>query len=359
MLFKRTQPPTMQQRPTPAGPADDGQALEALITVFRAYGRFALDTDAASAEQTQALVEQWVRHVAFGQSLTAREHSGPRDWRAVARLFGEHRRAECESLGGSVSQLRDTVWAFVRTIHVAMLAEQAEVDTTQQQLQLLRSATERASTEDLRRVAESTLTVFDRVIAERLERQQRQQDELSVQLRVLRQELEEARRESSLDPLTSLPNRKEFDEFTSRVLQLHGFIPSPTCLLMIDLDGFKQLNDRFGHQLGDVALLEVAQALGRTFLRRCDFVCRYGGDEFAAIMRDTTPDAALRQADRLCGAVRALRLPDRIADATLSLSIGIADLRQGESVDDWMRRADRALYRAKDLGRDRAVIASD
>lgn len=343
------------------GDADDAgsAALDTLVNILRAYGKHAMDTEAASAERTQALVDRWVKHASLGISLANDERSGPRDWRALGRDFNEHRRNETEALGTSMGHLRDAVWSLVSSLHLAMVEDQREQEAASEQLAVLRVATEGASAAELRRVAESTLTVFDSVLSAKRQRQREQTELLGAQLRSLSSQLEEARRASTLDPLTELPNRKEFDEFASRVLQLHAFVPSPTCLLMIDVDGFKQLNDRHGHQLGDMALQEVARALGRTFLRRCDFVCRYGGDEFAAIMRDSSHDAALRQAERICAAVRELRLPLRASDMRLSLSVGIAQLRQGDTVDAWMSRADRALYRAKEEGRDRAATADD
>ncbi len=339
--------------------SDGGEALDTLVAVLRAYGRFAIDTEASTSERTLADVERWVRHATLGQALGGGERSGPRDWRALGRAFGEHRRLESQSVSSTADQLRETIWAFVRSLHLTMLDDRKEEETASQQLNVLRVATQSASAADLRRVAERTIDVFDEVLSARQQRQREHSAALGAQLRSLSQQLEEERRTSSLDPLTELPNRKEFDDFADRVMQLNSFVATPTCLLMIDVDGFKQLNDRHGHQSGDMALREVARVLGRIFLRRCDFVCRYGGDEFAAIMRDSPNDAALRQAERVCEAVRELRLPSKAAGLRLSLSIGVASLRVGDTLDSWMSRADTALYQAKAAGRDCVVIHDD
>lgn len=352
-----TRQPSRTEYPSRPDLADvDGAALDALVTILRSYGRHALDTDAGTAENTRTLVARWVKHATLGISLADGNASGERDWRALGHDFNEHRRAETVALGGSMNQLRDAVWSLLGSVHMAMVEDQRDHEVASKQLSRLREATAGASAAELKQVAESTLTVFDTVLASQRERQRAQQEQLGAQLRALSNELEEARRASTLDPLTELPNRKEFDDFSGRVLQLNTFVPSPSCLLMIDVDGFKRLNDQHGHQLGDMALQEVAHALSRTFLRRCDFVCRYGGDEFAAIMRDCTPDAALRQAERVCAAIRELRLPERASGAQLSLSIGIARLRPGDTVEEWLSRADRALYRAKESGRNQAAV---
>lgn len=363
MIFRRQSAQATAPASAPSTGERDGrgqdEALDTLVAILRAYGRFAIDTEASSAERTLADVERWVRHATLGQALRGGEGSGPRDWRALGRVFGEHRRSESEAISSTVDQLRDTIWSFVRSLHLAMLDDRKEEETTSQQLNMLRAATQGASAADLQRVAERTLDVFDEVLSARQQRQQEHATALGAQLRSLSRQLEEERRTSSLDPLTELPNRKEFDDFADRVLQLNSFVASPTCLLMIDVDGFKQLNDRHGHQLGDMALKEVARTLGLIFLRRCDFVCRYGGDEFAAIMRDSPDDAALRQAERICEAVRELTLPAKTNGLRLSLSVGVASLRAGETLDSWMSRADTALYQAKAAGRDCVVIHDD
>ncbi|HEU4629640.1 MAG TPA: GGDEF domain-containing protein [Gemmatimonadaceae bacterium] len=362
MLFKRTQ----QQVVASLAHADairadsaDDPALDTLVAVLRAYGRGAPDSEFCPADQTQALTDRWVRHATIGHPLDGvGSASGRRDWRGLARAFAEHRRQEAAALANSLGQLRSTVWSFVRSLHSTATAERIEQDALGEQLAGLRGVLEHGTADELRRAAEATLTRFEAALAERRDRQQSQLSELGAQLGVLADQLEEARRASTLDPLTGLSNRKEFDDFLQRLVELHGFVPTPACLFMIDLDGFKRLNDAHGHQAGDAALLQVADALSRTFLRKCDFVSRYGGDEFSVVMRDAPLTAARAHAERLREAVAEIRLPGPARAAQLTLSVGIAELSPGETLEEWVRRADRALYRAKADGRDRVVEAA-
>jgi diguanylate cyclase (GGDEF)-like protein len=361
MLFKRTQQQmvaSLTQTDLPVAESADEAALETLAALLRAYGRAAPDTEFGPAEQTQALADRWVRHATLGQPLDGRGGAvRRRDWRGLVRAFAEHRRQEAAALTNSVNQLRGTIWSFVRSLHAEASAERYEHQALGSQLELLRNVLEDGSADELRRVAESTLSRFDAALAERRERQRRQFTELGAQLKQLADQLEEARKASTLDPLTGLSNRKEFDDFLQRLVELHGFVPTPACLLMIDLDGFKRLNDAHGHQAGDAALLQVATALSKTFLRKCDFVSRYGGDEFSVVMRDAPLSAARTHAERLRAAVAEIRLPGTARPTQLSLSVGIAELFPGEPLEEWVRRADRALYKAKEDGRDRVVEA--
>ena len=144
------------------------------------------------------------------------------------------------------------------------------------------------------------------------------------------------------DPLTGLANRRAWDEVLRGALHART---DPICLLMLDLDGFKDYNDTHGHQGGD-RLLREASAAWRRALRGDDVIARYGGDEFAVLMPDC--DAEL-------GAHVAERLREATPEAT-TVSIGVAQWN-GERDAELVSRADQALYAAKGLGRDSVVIA--
>ncbi len=153
---------------------------------------------------------------------------------------------------------------------------------------------------------------------------------------------------SMVDSLTTLHNRRWFDEVfplhVSRLLtEGRG-----GALLMADVDRFKDLNDVYGHAVGDAALRRIATAL-TAGLRPGDLLARYGGEEFAVLVSDVSTDAAAEVAERLRQQVK-----DRANEApSCTLSVGVASVRFGESFDGLVSRADEALFRAKQAGRDR------
>jgi diguanylate cyclase (GGDEF)-like protein len=147
------------------------------------------------------------------------------------------------------------------------------------------------------------------------------------------------------DPLTGVLNRRVWDQELPRELARAARTGQPLCVGLIDLDRFKAYNDRHGHQAGD-RLLKVAGAAWSANLRETDLLVRYGGEEFAVLLPDCGPQQAMVIAERLRTA-----LPEG------TCSIGIAEWVRGESVDELVRRADRALYAAKDGGRDRSCAS--
>lgn len=154
------------------------------------------------------------------------------------------------------------------------------------------------------------------------------------------------------DSLTGSLTRRAFVDRMDRLLEKQ----QTATLLLIDLDRFKSVNDTFGHPIGDLVLKSLAATV-QASLRRTDAFGRLGGEEFAVLLPTTDEQGALAFADRLRAEVAARALPE-IAGGSITLSIGIAGHRGGESRDDWMARADDALYAAKKNGRNRCVVAA-
>jgi diguanylate cyclase (GGDEF)-like protein len=157
------------------------------------------------------------------------------------------------------------------------------------------------------------------------------------------------------DPLTGLANRRQLDQTAD---DLRGEHAGPVSAIMVDIDFFKQYNDRFGHLGGDDCLRKVATALTAQ-VRDTDVVARYGGEEFAVIMPDTDLATAGSVAERIRVAVAGLAQNHPASPAGhLTVSLGVACERPGETVGDLIRRADQNLYAAKESGRDRVVADS-
>src|SRR3569623_929285 len=145
----------------------------------------------------------------------------------------------------------------------------------------------------------------------------------------------------------------------SRTIELSVLSGQSACLPMVDVDGFKAINDQHGHQASDAVIGAMARLLVRTFPRKTDFVARYAGDEFVVILQDTTAQEGKLLAERLLNRARAVRLPlDQIA-LQFTVSVGIAGVEADSTAETWLRRADMGLCAAKQAGRDRAVLAGD
>ena len=169
-------------------------------------------------------------------------------------------------------------------------------------------------------------------------------------------EIDHARKEARTDALTEVDNRRAFDEKLHVLLdgwRQHG---EPFVLILTDLDKFKWINDSHGHAVGDRVLKAVGARLKQA-TRDGDFVARYGGDEFAILL----PGASLKVGGNLAEAIRcriadkACRVAVRGGEISLSISIGVAAPRDGDTDESIIERADRAMYHSKRLGRDYVV----
>ncbi len=166
-------------------------------------------------------------------------------------------------------------------------------------------------------------------------------------------EYEELFERASNDPLTGLSNRRVFDERIGGMMDSANRYNNPLTMIAMDLDRFKEINDNLGHQAGDDVLVSVANVLSSA-VRSTDLLVRFGGDEFVLVLDNTDLKSARVLAERLCSAVNDL---DVWADdnTRLGVSIGLAELKKGESLKEWMERADDILYHAKAQGRSRVA----
>ncbi len=181
----------------------------------------------------------------------------------------------------------------------------------------------------------------------------RRLDSATRQISTLERRLSLARHEATVDPLTDLLNRRAFDAAVQRVTQQAMATKEPLAMLMVDVDRFKSINDTWGHPVGDAVLRVVANKL-RQSSRDTDTVARYGGEEFVVLLPKAPLAEAMMVADRVrmavCGRNLTLRDTGKVI-GTVTVSIGVALYRPSEPLADFLTRADDALIRAKQSGR--------
>ena len=177
----------------------------------------------------------------------------------------------------------------------------------------------------------------------------------------LQENLETVRHESLTDPLTTLANRKFFDQALEIALAEAVAKREPLSLMMTDIDHFKSFNDSFGHQTGDQVLRLVAMAV-KNNVKGQDIAARYGGEEFAVVLPNTVLRSATTVADHIRRAVMTKQLMKRSTHEQLgriTISIGVAVMRDGDTAQTLIGRADACLYAAKRAGRNRVIGEND
>ena len=211
---------------------------------------------------------------------------------------------------------------------------------------------------DVRRAVQEMVSETKSMQSRTVELEDRLSDS-SQEISTLRLQLESARREALTDGLTGIANRKYFDLTLAKQVQVVS-PDEPLSLLLLDIDHFKQFNDQYGHQLGDQVLRLVAQTLAQSLKGR-DLPARYGGEEFGILLPETALKDATTVADQIRQTISKKQIVRRNSGQTLSritVSIGVAQHRDSEDPGVLIERADQALYRAKNSGRNK-VVAED
>jgi diguanylate cyclase (GGDEF)-like protein len=356
-------------------PWSDDEALDAFVQVLRAFGRYAFDVDGENVTTFSARCGAWARHLlnlspvpadaqpGSAEPDVASGSDGPRtvrtrDWATAVRFFVVRRQREQQHVAKALGDLRQSIWAFAQSLGTVLMEDQQADDRLKLQIERLKVALERLSPEELREEVVAAASSLSMLVGERQHRQRERLEVLGAKVADLTSQLREAREEGARDPLTRLANRRALDEFLNRMVFMRDVFAETACLVLLDVDRFKRVNDTFGHPAGDEVLKALADCLVRNFPRKSDLVARYGGEELAVVLPATTAPDASRLGERLLSAIRALEVRHGDQAITVTASIGIAQLGRSESVQGWLERADQALYRAKAEGRDRAAEAT-
>jgi len=166
----------------------------------------------------------------------------------------------------------------------------------------------------------------------------------------LKQALKQQRQKALTDPLTKLANRYAYNERMAQELTRWQRYQKPLSYALLDIDHFKQINDRYGHDVGDEVLVQVANLL-KSRLRESDFVARFGGEEFVIVMPETELLTAIKVMNKLRQQIAAQPVLAQGQSITVTASFGVTEFADKDTIDSVFSRADKALYRAKDKGR--------
>lgn len=367
---KKAQTPRTEA-PTPRAPAADeaevGPATETLAGVVRIFGRYAVEIDSEEGDDFAARCEAWARHLLMGSPAPigpalprAASKTGPLAKKAFADLrqfVTQRRSSEQVFFTSSLNELRATLIDLVSRLRRAASEDDSNAAAMTGELDVLAEAVEQLSFTELKAQVLRSVQVVGQQLDAQANRRNEQMQSLGDQLRQMRTDLYKAQGDARRDPLTGLDNRMVLDESLERYVALAQASGEPLSAVMLDLDHFKVVNDTFGHPGGDEVLKAAAGTLVRCYLRKCDLICRYGGEEFCILLPSTPSSEADRLTQRLLSGFRKLSVEHESQKISFTGSAGIAELKDGESGAQLLQRADKALYAAKEAGRDRLSIA--
>jgi len=355
------------------GAADEESAAESLTdgaidtvsSMLRVLGEAAFATD--RDPDTQAFLADcaaFARHVENGAGVAEADieqrPDARRDWSKVRRFFTDRRFDERDFVNRRLGDYRDVVEDLVAGLRHVGERDQLTEDSIIECLGSIEQAIADGELPDVKDAVSQAVESVHETFARQREAYERQIRELNQRLSSMRQDLVAAREEMKRDTLTEVFNRGAFDTGIAQCVNMHFISNQPVTLVLIDLDNFKDINDHYGHAAGDSVLRAVGEALSRTFIRKSDLVSRYGGDEFAVILNDTSAANAGPLLERLLQRVRAIEVEASAGRISVSCSVGYTEISAHDDVAALVDRADRALYSAKAAGRDRTdFIAAD
>lgn len=251
-------------------------------------------------------------------------------------------------------QLQNTI----SNVADSMLTVKAATSDYNQSLEDVREQFNKASPDDAQQLIK-TAAEKTRVMLEENRKLEERLSESAALMEDLKRDLEFVRKEAVTDGLTGLSNRKAFDGELDRMIAEAKAENKSFALMMVDIDHFKSFNDKFGHQVGDQVLRLVARTL-KDGLKGRDFAARYGGEEFAILLPETPRDGAVAVGNALRKVLANKDVVNRTTGDVLgriTMSIGVAEFHQDMIADDLLEKADKALYEAKNAGRNQVFAA--
>jgi len=312
-------------------PVLDGQLPQLLSDIADLVARRIMAVEAEKQEVEDLLAQITLRLDDLTEYLLGEE----KEHRASiesSKAFNQQLTTEFQDLGSSVETAADLDQVRVRV--------RTRLDNIDTQLQEFRSR------EDER--AKS--------FADRNEEMRSRVEVLEGETRNLQDRLRDEQRISMVDGLTQIPNRHACDKRMVEEFKRWQRFGQSTCIAIWDVDLFKKVNDSYGHRAGDKVLRIIAEKLNSQ-IRQTDFMARYGGEEFVMILAGTPPVNGLKVCDKLRESIAALGFHFKGSAVSVTVSCGVTELRPGDLLDEAFDRADKALYAAKEQGRNRCIQA--
>jgi diguanylate cyclase (GGDEF)-like protein len=351
---------TWPYRGIPGAEGDCHHALDALISVMRALAEHPI-RPSGSASSSEELVEPSATHLTWLADLEALRAEGTHraacDWREIARFVESRRIDEAQWVRGHLEQFRATVQSFASSLGQAFERERVSDIHLSDGVERLLGAVAMGDQDVIREEALRTTRMIETTVIQRQARQAARVLSLAQCVDKFCSAVDDV--EASVDGQTKLYTRPALVEHLSRLCDLSPLLKSMPCMMILDLEGLGIINRQHGEVAAERVVRATADTLASHFPRKEDFVARYYGGTFAIVLPDVTLARAEATAVGACRAVaeQASGLGSRAAGSRVSASVGVSRLIPGETVQQWVARAEHALSVVKRCGGDRVAVA--
>ncbi len=367
----------VQTSPNKSGAVRARTSLADLLEVFALH---TFDTNETTAGDARAIFQCWAAHVKTGFSFEALQKKHPHLDRVngipgalslekMLHAFRDHRVQERGALLQTRRLAHRLIWSLGDRLKAAATGNNTELKKCQAVVEQVRRLLQKnhQSTDALASAVSTTLDTLDQVLTSLEKRHSSELQALLGELNTLQKDLDFHHKEGLLDPLTRIHNRRFFDQELARVVdecqfaqRSKGYRSAAECtavLLVVDIDHFKRINDTYGHSCGDEVLKQVARICNQHFLTKNDLVARYGGEEFVVLLFGESLKGARERALTLRRTLKQTTFDLANDSVAVTVSVGLAVYQKGDTAEKWFNRADKALYKAKNSGRDQIIAA--
>lgn len=324
-----------------------------LLFLIDTYNKHLLEVDSHPVRKVRETLDDFAREL-----LQPDKPNADRVLFRFRQFFSSYRIDEYTYMQKSFEEFRSILWDFVEQLGEDINFEQNSDLEVMQNLDELKEAVEANSIEDLKSQSRQFIDFYTSFQTKKDERRTQRLESISKNLSAVKKQLTEANHSARKDHLTGAFNRKSFDESLQQHWNLFQISKSPVSMIILDIDHFKKVNDTYGHSTGDYVIQECVRLLSESFTREQDIVARIGGEEFAVIIPDCSEVITAKKADQARKAIQANAMVDGDTKIQFTVSMGVAQLTEGEHFSDWLKRADEALYHSKENGRNTVSMHS-
>lgn len=342
-----------QQGPVgPDGTPGISEDRATLLYMIDVYNKHLFELESHPVRKIRETLDEFAREL-----LNPEKKDFERTLFRFRQFFSAYRVDEYTFIHKTFDDFKGIIWDFVDQLSDELSFEKLQDQEVSTSLAHLKDAVESNSIEQLRTKSREFIDFYTEYQSRRDSRRTQRMSSIKRNLDVVKKRLVEANHSMRRDHLTSAYNRKSFDEQLVQYTKLVQHSNKPVSLIILDIDHFKKINDTYGHDTGDFIIKECVRLLQETFHRETDFVARIGGEEFAVILPDhTINDAELIANETLKRIRKEVFVMDK-SEIRFTVSMGIAQMHEDEDVSNWIKRADMALYKSKNSGRNRLSLA--
>lgn len=325
-----------------------------LLYIIDVYSKHLVDIENHPVRKVRENFDEFARELVDPKSKADPEKMLFR----LRQFFSGYRVDEYTYVRKTFEDFKGILWDFVEQLADDSRFQDVADKDVHSSMKELKEAVESESIDILRAKSREFIDSYVEYTSKRDERRTKRMSNIKKNLDSVKKKLIEADRSMRTDHLTGALNRKSFDENVKQQVSLFEVAKADVTLCILDIDFFKKINDTYGHDVGDFILKECVRLLNESFgSADTDFVARIGGEEFAVILQDHSVAKAVARAEAAFIRIRNEVFVHDNNKIRFTISMGLAQLQSGESADQWIKRADAALYTSKNSGRNKWTVA--